>query len=379
MAKTSQPTDPLKIPNAKKEAKQIQELAQLMVTLLDKRYTAKKKPVLRGVHPKSHGCVKAIFEVRHDIDKELQQGLFKTPGRRFEALIRYSNAAAVLGPDISKEGKHGSRGMAIKVLDVDGRVLLDDDGQKNQDFLMINSPAFAFANVKDYLRLNQILLKFNDKADAFFAPLDPRLPPVEGLTANDIKRIAATFAIASKSRATPVANPLEIQYFGAAPFLFGKDHVMRFAAQPWGGEKPQIPPNKPSATYLRKAVTKTMRGKDPICFDFMIQVRRVDEKGLNIEDATKHWDDEKFPFVNVATIVIPAPQMEIDSRKAEAECERLVFTPWHSLAAHKPLGGINRLRKAIYIASAEHRGGCAEAPSRYRAKVKRTRRALRRR
>ena len=37
-------------------------------------------------------------------------------------------------------------------------------------------------------------------------------------------------------------------------------------------------------------------------------------------------------------------------------CEALVFTPWHCLADHQPLGSINRLRKAVYLASEAHRG-----------------------
>ena len=194
-------------------------------------------------------------------------------------------------------------------------------------------------------------------------------PPVEGINSSDVKRIAATFAIASQIQAKPVSNPLEVQYFGAAPFLFGKDRVMRFSAQPWGGEKPQVVPKKPSSKYLREAVKKTMRRNEPICFDFMIQVRRAGERGLSIEDATRHWDAKRFPFVNVARIVIPAPQKDVNSKKAESECEKLVFTPWHSLASHQPLGGINRLRKAVYLFSKEHRSGGA----------RRTRRGRRRR
>ena len=37
------------------------------------------------------------------------------------------------------------------------------------------------------------------------------------------------------------------------------------------------------------------------------------------------------------------------------------FSPWHGLAAHQPLGAINRLRRAIYEASAGFRldhNGC---------------------
>jgi len=39
----------------------------------------------------------------------------------------------------------------------------------------------------------------------------------------------------------------------------------------------------------------------------------------------------------------------------------LSFAPWHGLAAHQPLGGVNRARKAPYTFSADYRGrfnGC---------------------
>ena len=35
--------------------------------------------------------------------------------------------------------------------------------------------------------------------------------------------------------------------------------------------------------------------------------------------------------------------------------ENLSFTPWHALPEHRPLGGINRARKAIYRAISRQR------------------------
>ena len=105
------------IQNPDREAKQIAETTDLTVKLLDKRYPPPAQ-ILRGVHPKSHGCVKATFTINSDIASEFQVGLFAEPGKQFDAFIRFSNAAALVGPDIDKEGKHGSRGMAVKVLDV---------------------------------------------------------------------------------------------------------------------------------------------------------------------------------------------------------------------------------------------------------------------
>ena len=58
------------IPDPEEEERQIQEIAALTVKLLDKRYPSPKK-ILRGVHPKSHACMNARFEVLRGIDESL--------------------------------------------------------------------------------------------------------------------------------------------------------------------------------------------------------------------------------------------------------------------------------------------------------------------
>ena len=118
-----------------------------MTKLQDRRAATvddQKGILLRGVHPKSHGCVKAEFLVNKDIDEKYRAGLFATPGKKFDAWICYSNAAALREDDLKinprdNERKNGSRGMAIKILDVDGEFLSLDKGKQNQDFLMITT------------------------------------------------------------------------------------------------------------------------------------------------------------------------------------------------------------------------------------------------
>jgi hypothetical protein len=68
--------------------------------------------------------------------------------------------------------------------------------------------------------------------------------------------------------------------------------------------------------------------------------------------------DGAASYQNVATIVIE-PQ-DIDNPLQATECEHLVLTPWHGLKEHRPLGGINRLRRDVYIASAKRRAQTAE-------------------
>ena len=36
--------------------------------------------------------------------------------------------------------------------------------------------------------------------------------------------------------------------------------------------------------------------------------------------------------------------------------DEMVFSPWNALAEHRPMGGINRLRQAVYLASQAKRG-----------------------
>lgn len=340
------------ISNPSDESAQIDEIADLTVKLLDKRYPASDK-ILRGVHPKSHGCVKAIFEINNDIEENLQVGLFSTPGKQFQAWIRFSNAAVRIEADL-KGFKHGSRGMAIKVLGVphNEEILQDDCGARNQDFLMINTPSFAFANVQDYLRLTKVIHENNDDPSEFFAPLNPQIP---GFSDEERARTKRSLDVVQEINSKPVANPLGVQYFSAAPFLFGTDRVMKFSAVPSSGEKAQLFPKNISKDYLKEALKARMQEQDDVCFDFMLQVRGRDEPGLDIEDATAEWVENEIPFVTVAKITIRAPQTDIDSPENVMACEKRVFTPWHSLASHQPLGSINRLRKKVYIASKKHR------------------------
>jgi len=71
---------------------------------------------------------------------------------------------------------------------------------------------------------------------------------------------------------------------------------------------------------------------------------------MPVEDPTVRWESKPVP---VATITI-RPQT-FDTAARRAECEKSSFDPWHALAEHRPLGGINRARKAVYPESVKLR------------------------
>ena len=89
------------------------------------------------------------------------------------------------------------------------------------------------------------------------------------------------------------------------------------------------------------------RAGKPACLSFLVQKRAAPES-MPVEDSRIPWDQEKSAFIPVATVTVPVQEFSGEARLRF--CENLSFTPWHSLPAHRPLGNINRTRKAVYEA-----------------------------
>jgi hypothetical protein len=87
----------------------------------------------------------------------------------------------------------------------------------------------------------------------------------------------------------------------------------------------------------------------------------TDLVAMPIEDASVAWPEDKSPFVTVARIVVQPQVAWSDQRSVEMD-DGLSFSPWHGLAAHRPLGSINRARRAAYSSSAGTRSGRGRCP-----------------
>jgi hypothetical protein len=290
------------------EAANIAKIAQLTIKQLERRYSD-KPPVLRGVHAKGHGCVKAKFKVDDNLPEDLRVGVLASPGREYEAVIRFSNASVSgTDPDSKLDKKlpmHGSRGMAVKLLGVAGTP--PTEGPLTQDFVMINQPMFAFANVEDYRALSEVLLRDEDKAEAFFTTRT-KLTDENGKPALAAQRAVRTFGIVRRIQSssltadpaayqTPPASPLDNQYSSAAPFLFGEDRAMKFSAKPVAPSEVESP-NISDPDYLCTALRKRLAAPDAgdTVFKFQVQVRTADDLAghidTDIEDATVEWPGE---------------------------------------------------------------------------------------
>jgi hypothetical protein len=120
-------------------------------------------------------------------------------------------------------------------------------------------------------------------------------------------------------------------------------------------------PVSAGSNYLEQAMARQLARSGEASFDFMVQLR-TDPRRMPVEDPTIRWRERDSPFRTVATIRIP--QQDFTSKARRDFAEGLSFTPWHSLPDHRPLGGINRVRGAVYDVISELRHGKNAIPRR---------------
>jgi Catalase len=281
------------------------------------RAEAKGGVAHRDAHPKAHGCVRAKFSVLHNLPTGVRVGIFKG-FRHYPAWIRYSNASGKVQDDSVGD----ARGMAIKLMGV------EESDSGTQDFVMINHPVFFVRNAADYVEFQKSLSE-GSLVKFFFPSLNP------------FNFRLHEYGIANEIMEKEVVNPLITRYWSTTPSLFGNT-AMKFSSRSCNATSPSVENSTPN--FLRENMQKQLN-QDNSCFDFMVQLRKRPSE-MPIEDPTVEWSEEDSPFIPVAKISIP--RQEFASAKQEAFCENLAFTPWHTIPEHKPLGGINRVRKTVY-------------------------------
>jgi hypothetical protein len=280
----------------------------------------------RDAHPKAHGCVKAEIRIVDTLPEALSKGIF-IPGKTYQAWIRFSNGSA---DPTHADIKGDARGMAIKVLGIPGRKLLEDEAEATtQDFIMINHPVFFATDPVRYLSFME-----DANSDRFYRKL---------LIPFDLG--AKGTLIALKTGSSKISNPVQARYWSMVPYQLGAGddrQAVKYSARGCSTTMDLLP-KKPAHDFLRDALRDTLQRGDA-CMEFLVQPRTSDS--MEIEDSRIEWKEAAAPFYKLATIRIP--QQIFDTPEQHTFCENLSFTPWHALPEHKPLGVTNRLRKVIY-------------------------------
>ena len=328
--------------------KQLEEQFRAIQETTSKDYSH----AVRAVHAKAHGIARGTLTVKDDLPPDLAQGLFAAAGT-YEAIVRIStNPGDLLDDSISVP-----RGLALKVIGVAGERLPGSEGDTTQDFILVNGPAFAAPDAAHFLSNLKMLAKTTDKGEGGKKALSSVLQTVNAA----LSAVGVESPKLQQMGGAPQVHPLGETYYSQTPFRYG-DHIAKW----------QLAPVSPELTGLAKETVDVAGRPDGLReevtrglvaaggrWELRVQLN-TDLDTMPVEDATKAWDEKESPYRTVATLTVPA-QISWEHMTSDAVDDRLSFNIWHGLAAHRPLGNVNRARRETYVESASFRGrfnGC---------------------
>jgi hypothetical protein len=302
---------------------------------------------IRDAHAKSHGILGGELTVYPDLPEELRQGLFATPAT-YPVIARLSTTAGAIRSDQIR----GVHGLGIKVLGVHGPRALPDDTATTQDFVLVTHREFPFADVHAYyvkgMPLAWLLARLPDPAlkvitDSLAAA--DRVLPMVGIS---LPMALAVFT-------PPNTQILGDLFYSSAPLRYG-DYVAKLCVVPLSTSvtslQGQPVPRAAGGNAYRDEVVEFFR-TNTAEYELRVQLC-TDVNSMPIEDASVEWPESTSPYVGVAKITYPVQDAYSAERQVFGD-DVLSFNSWRGLAAHRPMGSINRLKQKVYEASSNFR------------------------
>jgi hypothetical protein len=335
------------------EAATIAQILDSQIRLHARNRETFGRPV-RASHGKMHGAAVGELEVLPNLPPWLRQGLFAEPGR-YPVVARLANVPG----EIASDAVATQRGFSFKVIGVPGAMLPEHAGEITQDFVLDSGDRFAAGTARQFLA-NHLALEHG-----------PRIPDGVKAAVSSVARAgnAALDAVDAGSAMLdffghPRVHPLAEAYFSQAPLRFG-DHIAKLAVVPVGPAQRALADatidiaNDPDA--LRTATVGYLRAHDAE-FDVRVQLC-TDLDRMPVEDASVEWREDESPYQTVARLRFPRQDAFSPERSAYVD-GALSFCVSHSLAAHRPLGSVNRARLHAYPELARLRREASGQPNR---------------
>src|SRR3984957_13617665 len=256
---------------------------------------------IRSVHAKAHGILQGELEVDADLPDTLAQGLFATPGR-YPVVMRFSTIPG----DILDDSVSVPRGLAVKIIGVNGERLEGSEGDVTQDFLLINGPAFGAPNPKKFLSVVRLLARTTNRGQGLKKILSAVMRQVQKLIVAITGHPNGTVATLGGH---PETHILGETYYSQAPLRFG-DYIAKISVAPISPGLTalvQAPLNVNGVPNgLREAVVEFFR-ENGGTWEVRAQLC-ADLKSMPIENAAVVWSEEESPYLRIANITVkPQP------------------------------------------------------------------------
>jgi hypothetical protein len=305
----------------------------IMRVQLKVKERAKTSTVQRTFHAKAVFAAKdAELCFVEDLPADLCAG-FAQPGKRYPTIVRLSNADGAGQADY----KPDLRGIAL-------RVQVDDE--TSHDLLATNFPVSHARSARQFVAF----------AKATAGGTIGRIMGIAGLCFKfGLSETARMVRNVTKARRTVRSLALQT-YWSRGAIRWGETLAVRYHFRPDVAAVPAGAPVAQDPNFLSKEFTRRLEDGS-VRFDLCLQ-RFVDARTTPIEDTAVEWTEQVSPPVKVATLIIRKPQASAAQTLADARTiEELAFNPWNTTDTFRPLGNLNRARKAAYDASSAHRLG----------------------
>jgi hypothetical protein len=285
----------------------------------------------RALHRKQLTAAQGTLEVLDGLPAYARHGLFGRP-HDYDVWVRLSNG----GMDRASDRTPDIRGFALRVFGVEGESALGNGPAKSQDFTLINQEVFGFASADEFVEF--VLAASRGKGN-----LVRHLFKRYGLLGGP-RKLAHMLKVAGKPFSGFATEPL----FSAAPMANGP-YAVRVRLLPAASNGAAVA----DASHDWAADFSARLARQPLHWDLQLQYF-IDEDLTPIEDASVNW---VAPYNTVARLMLPRQDTASAEGRAFAQkVEDCVIDPWQALAAHRPLGDVQRARKVVYYQSQKGRG-----------------------
>jgi len=307
---------------------------------------------IRVSHAKSFGAAVGVLEVLDGLPEELRQGLFGKRAR-FDVVARLANVPG----EIMTDAVSTQRGFSIKVIGVEGEMLPGHAGEVTQDFVLDTGNRFAAPTAAAFLLTHRGLEHAPQMPEAVKQAVSRA-----SRATNAVLHVVGADSANLDFFGHPRVHPLSEAYYTQAPIRYG-DYVAKLAVVPVAAAQQALEGealdtgDDPDA--LRTATVQFLQAQDAV-FEVRVQLC-TDLDSMPVEDASAEWPEEQSPYRTVARLTLPQQDAYTEARRRYVD-EDLSFCVSHSLAAHRPLGGVMRARMRAYPEMARLRRGENGAP-----------------
>jgi hypothetical protein len=268
-----------------------------------------------------------------DLPADLRSG-FAQPGASYPTVVRFSNAAGTGQPDTEPD----MRGVALRI---------HVSPEESHDLLMTNYPVSHARDARQFVEF----------AKAMAGGRASRLPGILRLVrlfgVHETVRMLKNVMAARRRTVTSVATET---YWSRGALRWGPALAVRCLLRPAPDTTPAPSVPKDDPSYLSSEAARRLARGD-IRLELCVQ-RYVDARSSPIEDTAVAWSEHASRPEPVAILTIEGRDISTIEALAEARViDTLAFNPWNTTDEFRPLGNLNRARKAVYDAGSAHRLG----------------------